>query len=150
MHTYWRLGPAEELASSIRSPAQAIRGERAVRLEDALRAGKILSLGGEKVNAVKRGSHPPPLHTAAYLSWPQRSTAESTSRERVCYLCHYSGRPPGTRWCAADLHLLSLPLPSALAHARRHMNSALQLVELKNGETYNGHLVSCDNWMNIR
>lgn len=26
---------------------------------------------------------------------------------------------------------------------------SLQLVELKNGETYNGHLVSCDNWMNI-
>lgn len=25
----------------------------------------------------------------------------------------------------------------------------LKLVELKNGETYNGHLVSCDNWMNI-
>lgn len=25
----------------------------------------------------------------------------------------------------------------------------LQLVELKNGETYNGHLVSCDNWMNV-
>uniref|UniRef100_A0A1X7TNS0 U6 snRNA-associated Sm-like protein LSm4 n=2 Tax=Amphimedon queenslandica TaxID=400682 RepID=A0A1X7TNS0_AMPQE len=24
------------------------------------------------------------------------------------------------------------------------------LVELKNGETYNGHLVSCDNWMNIQ
>merc|ERR1712039_27760 len=23
------------------------------------------------------------------------------------------------------------------------------LVELKNGETYNGSLVSCDNWMNI-
>ncbi|XP_009321566.1 PREDICTED: U6 snRNA-associated Sm-like protein LSm4, partial [Pygoscelis adeliae] len=23
------------------------------------------------------------------------------------------------------------------------------LVELKNGEMYNGHLVSCDNWMNI-
>ncbi|XP_041358166.1 U6 snRNA-associated Sm-like protein LSm4 [Gigantopelta aegis] len=23
------------------------------------------------------------------------------------------------------------------------------LVELKNGETYNGHLVNCDNWMNI-
>ena len=23
------------------------------------------------------------------------------------------------------------------------------LVELKNGETYNGHLVSCGNWMNI-
>jgi small nuclear ribonucleoprotein (snRNP)-like protein len=24
-----------------------------------------------------------------------------------------------------------------------------QLVELKNGETYNGHLVDCDNFMNI-
>ena len=23
------------------------------------------------------------------------------------------------------------------------------LVELKNGETYNGHLMNCDNWMNI-
>ena len=28
--------------------------------------------------------------------------------------------------------------------------SSAQLVELKNGETYNGELVSCDNWMNIR
>ena len=27
--------------------------------------------------------------------------------------------------------------------------SYLQLVELKNGETYNGHLVNCDTWMNI-
>ncbi|VDL28714.1 unnamed protein product [Hymenolepis diminuta] len=23
------------------------------------------------------------------------------------------------------------------------------LVELKNGETYNGHLIACDDWMNI-
>ncbi|CAD1479776.1 unnamed protein product, partial [Heterotrigona itama] len=27
--------------------------------------------------------------------------------------------------------------------------SSYKLVELKNGETYNGHLVSCDSWMNI-
>ncbi len=27
--------------------------------------------------------------------------------------------------------------------------SAMQLVELKNGETYNGHMVNCDTWMNI-
>lgn len=26
---------------------------------------------------------------------------------------------------------------------------AVQLLELKNGETYNGHLVQCDSWMNI-
>ena len=33
--------------------------------------------------------------------------------------------------------------------ARRSL-STCQLVELKNGETYNGELVGCDNWMNIR
>lgn len=27
---------------------------------------------------------------------------------------------------------------------------AMQLVELKNGETYNGHMVQCDSWMNVR
>jgi len=27
--------------------------------------------------------------------------------------------------------------------------TASQLVELKNGETFNGHLVNCDNFMNI-
>eukprot|EP00128_Syssomonas_multiformis_P014516 Colp12_sorted_trinity150504_noHs@15191 len=37
-----------------------------------------------------------------------------------------------------------LPL-SLLRTAQAHP----MLVELKNGETYNGHLVSCDNWMNI-
>ena len=25
----------------------------------------------------------------------------------------------------------------------------MQLVELKNGETYNGHLMQCDSWMNM-
>ncbi|KAM3876275.1 U6 snRNA-associated Sm-like protein LSm4 [Diretmus argenteus] len=39
---------------------------------------------------------------------------------------------------------LQLPL-SLLKTAQNHP----MLVELKNGETYNGHLVSCDNWMNI-
>ncbi|XP_005176716.1 uncharacterized protein LOC101890576 [Musca domestica] len=37
-----------------------------------------------------------------------------------------------------------LPL-SLLKAAQSHP----MLVELKNGETYNGHLVSCDSWMNI-
>ena len=37
-----------------------------------------------------------------------------------------------------------LPL-SLLRTAQNHP----MLVELKNGETYNGHLVCCDNWMNI-
>uniref|UniRef100_A0A8D8UYD6 U6 snRNA-associated Sm-like protein LSm4 n=1 Tax=Cacopsylla melanoneura TaxID=428564 RepID=A0A8D8UYD6_9HEMI len=37
-----------------------------------------------------------------------------------------------------------LPL-SLLRTAQNHP----MLVELKNGETYNGHLVNCDHWMNI-
>ena len=37
-----------------------------------------------------------------------------------------------------------LPL-SLLKTANKHG----VLVELKNGETYNGHMVNCDNWMNI-
>ena len=41
------------------------------------------------------------------------------------------------------LHIM-LPL-SLLRTAQNHP----MLVELKNGETYNGHLVNCDNWMNI-
>ena len=40
--------------------------------------------------------------------------------------------------------LFQLPL-SLLKTAQNHP----MLVELKNGETYNGNLVSCDNWMNI-
>ncbi|XP_021678628.2 sm-like protein LSM4 [Hevea brasiliensis] len=40
--------------------------------------------------------------------------------------------------------LLMLPL-SLLKTAQGHP----MLVELKNGETYNGHLVNCDTWMNI-
>lgn len=43
--------------------------------------------------------------------------------------------------------VLSAPSPG-LSPCMRFVFS-LQLVELKNGETYNGHLVSCDNWMNI-
>lgn len=44
----------------------------------------------------------------------------------------------------SQAHLIWLPL-SLLKTAQNHP----MLVELKNGETYNGHLVSCDNWMNI-
>ncbi|KAG6507234.1 hypothetical protein ZIOFF_032576 [Zingiber officinale] len=36
---------------------------------------------------------------------------------------------------------------SRSSHGRQ--SSLCTLVELKNGETYNGHLVNCDTWMNI-
>lgn len=47
--------------------------------------------------------------------------------------------------------VLGLPLGrcGAWVPARVTQPCPSQLVELKNGETYNGHLVSCDNWMNI-
>ena len=42
------------------------------------------------------------------------------------------------------MHHLQLPL-GLLNAAQGHP----MLVELKNGETLNGHLVSCDTWMNL-
>ena len=51
-----------------------------------------------------------------------------------------------TRLCLENLIYMWL-------HHSNDINSLyiyLQLVELKNGETYNGHLVNCDNWMNIQ
>ncbi|KAK7270207.1 hypothetical protein RIF29_23190 [Crotalaria pallida] len=55
----------------------------------------------------------------------------------------------GTAWDRSlPLHIQTiynmLPL-SLLKTAQGHP----MLVELKNGETYNGHLVNCDTWMNI-
>uniref|UniRef100_F1LDH0 U6 snRNA-associated Sm-like protein LSm4 n=2 Tax=Ascaris suum TaxID=6253 RepID=F1LDH0_ASCSU len=52
------------------------------------------------------------------------------------------------RWLSISTYcgqkIMVLPL-SLLRTAQNHP----MLVELKNGETYNGHLVSCDAWMNI-
>ncbi|KAJ6664301.1 hypothetical protein lerEdw1_008520 [Lerista edwardsae] len=80
-------------------------------------------------------------------NWPP---AESTIVEKV-----FGGRKSG--WWEPEVNVLvtvpeqeddvpflQLPL-SLLKTAQNHP----MLVELKNGETYNGHLVSCDNWMNI-
>ncbi|XVE73307.1 hypothetical protein DITRI_Ditri11bG0107100 [Diplodiscus trichospermus] len=57
--------------------------------------------------------------------------------------------PPKECFASANLFYLcvnlgKLPL-SLLKTAQGHP----MLVELKNGETYNGHLVNCDTWMNI-
>ncbi len=44
----------------------------------------------------------------------------------------------------ADFYVVQLPL-GLLNAAQGHP----MLVELKNGETLNGHLISCDTWMNL-
>ena len=58
--------------------------------------------------------------------------------------CAHSSSPPPSSGPAASGGGMVLPL-SLLRTSQGHP----MLVELKNGETYNGHLVSCDNWMNI-
>lgn len=71
------------------------------------------------------------------VTWRQTtltgSETQNTKQSFVCVL-----RSVTTRSAAM------LPL-SLLRTAQNHP----MLVELKNGETYNGHLVTCDNWMNI-
>ena len=42
--------------------------------------------------------------------------------------------------------LIAVAEPCTTFIPRRHH---AQLVELKNGETYNGHLINCDTWMNL-
>ena len=41
------------------------------------------------------------------------------------------------------------PLCSSGLTERFSESPGVQLVELKNGETYNGHMVQCDSWMNV-
>lgn len=48
--------------------------------------------------------------------------------------------PPPPLWPTTLLATAVRPSPPT---------TAVQLVELKNGETYNGHMVQCDTWMNI-
>jgi small nuclear ribonucleoprotein (snRNP)-like protein len=45
-----------------------------------------------------------------------------------------------------ELHLTNHQLPLGLLTAAQGQP---MLVELKDGETLNGHLVSCDTWMNL-
>lgn len=48
-------------------------------------------------------------------------------------------------WLGFDVAAAAMLPLSLLKTAQGHP----MLVELKNGETYNGHLVNCDTWMNI-
>ncbi|KAA3471406.1 sm-like protein LSM4 [Gossypium australe] len=41
------------------------------------------------------------------------------------------------------------PMVRTFTFPRMPLHMVQKLVELKNGETYNGHLVNCDTWMNI-
>uniref|UniRef100_A0A8C0UBC6 U6 snRNA-associated Sm-like protein LSm4 n=27 Tax=Neoaves TaxID=3078114 RepID=A0A8C0UBC6_CYACU len=86
-----------------------------------------------------RAPHPSP-HTgdSPFPQSPSDGTAPLTSgKGSPTYPTTISGK--GSLTAPSKLPL------SLLKTAQNHP----MLVELKNGETYNGHLVSCDNWMNI-
>lgn len=74
------------------------------------------------------------LQKPNFLTYKSRQTNTSES-----YLYRYSKSKSKQNQTTKMLPL------SLLRTAQNHP----MLVELKNGETYNGHLVSCDNWMNI-
>lgn len=57
-------------------------------------------------------------------------------------------RPPPVS--NAIIHSCSIPpRPTLLSGLSIHPTAHNQLVELKNGETFNGHLAACDNFMNL-
>lgn len=57
----------------------------------------------------------------------------------------------GTIFLHSALSLSCLLLLFMLIDLHKNLTQILflQLVELKNGETYNGHMVQCDSWMNV-
>ena len=114
------------------------------------------------------------------LAYTTYGTVSRLVAGRVCYQCTKCAKccnrsTTSPRGGLADARTLMLPLsllrtaaghpmvrtrpahsPARPRRARPAYSPARvrpapsQLVELKNGETYNGELVSCDSWMNIR
>ena len=85
---------------------------------------------------------------------PSFLPASSLSPEaHSCCRCRYCARLRAIRWYAHAARGLTAKSSQSLTWSKSYGPSMLapaQLVELKNGETYNGELVACDNWMNIR
>lgn len=84
------------------------------------------------------------LRWSAYSehSQPYQGTNHAPS-----YHYHFSMPHKTSPWCVPSIiHLSQSSGFTLLTHL--HVLSK-QLVELKNGETFNGHLVNCDNFMNI-
>ncbi len=62
------------------------------------------------------------------------------------YHYHFSMLHKTNPWCAPSFASCA---KSSLTLIDGGLHVSFQLVELKNGETFNGHLVNCDNFMNI-
>ncbi|KAG5530048.1 hypothetical protein RHGRI_030418 [Rhododendron griersonianum] len=80
---------------------------------------------------------------------------------KAAALMYDSGKPDNDRGLdtrgtkeisACELRNVMSDLKEPFGTSSSGMNNALALgclVELKNGETYNRHLVNCDTWMNV-
>ena len=81
--------------------------------------------------------------------WCTALRADARRPRSFRYRC--SRRRSATPWCVARVisRLRRPGLTDSAAAFAFSFARALQLVELKSGETYNGILVSCDTWMNL-
>ena len=85
---------------------------------------------------------------------PPRCCRSCCSRRRRntpwCVVWLFSWQSDGARTCRGAGSGRGVRRRRSLARRRTRTNATLsQLVELKNGETYNGHMVQCDSWMNV-
>lgn len=69
---------------------------------------------------------------------------DAALQQQRCFHLHCCMQHRANRWCVdTPGHL------QATKQATWLMTVRPQLVELKNGETFNGHLIACDNFMNL-
>ena len=78
-----------------------------------------------------------------WLAYSKHSQSYQGTNRVPSYRYHFSMPHKTSLWCVPFIH------HSQSFHFIDHLHVPSQLVELKNGETFNGHLVNCDNFMNI-
>lgn len=123
---------------------------------------EVVSTLSRSSPGVERTLSPVSLDTppAKMASLTARMLASKTRTNPLCLCVRYSFRSPcctrrrTNRWRVGAPPLLRTrdlrPLPEDMTVLTLiEERGRAQLVELKNGETFNGHLVACDNFMNL-
>ncbi|KAK8929824.1 Sm-like protein LSM4 [Metarhizium anisopliae] len=106
------------------------------------KAGRCISRGASNQTSTLIDNHLEKLPLTTLLR---------SSNRRISLPCAPKRTPRRFRRCATSRHGSSIALRIAV-NAQTLLNAAQghpMLVELKNGETLNGHLVQCDTWMNL-
>ncbi|KID61874.1 Like-Sm ribonucleoprotein (LSM)-related domain protein, partial [Metarhizium hybridum] len=106
------------------------------------KAGRCISRGASNQTSTLIDNHLEKLPLTTLLC---------SANRRISLPCAPKRTPRRFRRCATSRHGSSIALRIAV-NAQTLLNAAQghpMLVELKNGETLNGHLVQCDTWMNL-